>query len=234
VARDSSIQILDKYLATCASLTISEDEFHVKKAAVVSMLLGYKLQQTRYEEWEMLEELEALHRTLDLESFEIHLLEAINYDFDPTSAPALLIDKLLHSWCIAFPSQLRECIFQSATSLVGEFWELDDSRFFQPPIIAVTAVLITLSKFNIECPLPLEYCVYADEINDCVTSFGGLVKVPEDKMDCTLPATFDTITLNSKDAEDHEEIDIARSTSMSPTDVHSFHSALESQYIEYC
>ena len=145
-ARDSSIQIFDKFLSNSwvESDKVLFDTHFICFAACSSLLISAKL----HEGSQVLTMANfPLFPTADLIEFERRLLTEIGYSITALSTPSAFVRHLL-GLCPEYEDRHIELIDQ-ADIYIAEFSEQNDYVLFAPSTVAVSALLIAFSTLEI-------------------------------------------------------------------------------------
>jgi len=175
---------------------------------------------------------------MGLDSLEIHILKTIRYEFNPTQTPAAFIDSILSQIFMETHDKVR--ITDHANALVGEFWESEASRYFNPSTIAISALNRSFVKFGFNNfdwlqSLPTEYCVNTS-IDECIQSFKTLAdeepskKHKIDQIMRSSPHSNNSISAFSK--TNANTLASMTKKSLSPNDVSSIHKTLNWEKVD--
>ncbi len=188
-ARDSSIQIFDKFLSFSwvENENILLDINYICFAAVSSVLISSKLHEGSHL---LTMGNFPLFPTADLVEFERMLLGKIGYAITPLSTPSSFVRHLL-GLCPEYEAKHVELIAQ-VDVYISEFSENLEYILFAPSTVAISALLIAFSAMKMECGLfirripavmlPSTKNVQAGdllEIDKCLSSFQRTSSVSE-------------------------------------------------------
>ena len=156
--RDNSIQILDRFIAQLDASVLDDplkdnSAFFIGLAAAAAIILSSKIHEIRplcvsnfphFEKDQLLE-------------FERRLLLMIGFQITPQTTPSACTRLMLRLWpevphgCATPTRASNENILITTDLLIGQFWKDMESLHYAPSTIALSALLLTFSKYKMDC-----------------------------------------------------------------------------------
>lgn len=150
LTRDTSIIIFDRFLGLCFEAGESVNEKSIGLAAAAAILIASKIHESQPLS---IANFPYLNK-YDFISYERYILQKLNYNVLPCISPSVFIKYFLLIWNDISDHQT---ICDVANDLVTDFIEVPESIQFAPSTIALTALLISFSRLNIDCRPWLEH-----------------------------------------------------------------------------
>ena len=158
------MQILDRFIAQLDTSVFDDplrdnSAFFIGLAAAASIILASKIHEIR-----PLSVSNFPHFDRDqLLQFEARLLLMIGFQITPQTTPSACARHMLRLWPEVMVDGARSCstpyvgksledsILAHADMLIGQFWKDLDSLRYAPSTIALSALLLTFSKYKMDC-----------------------------------------------------------------------------------
>lgn len=146
-ARDTTIQILDKFIHVCL---VDKNPFvsnakYISLAAAASAIIATKVHESS-------RSLSAasfpFFKSIDLVSFERYLLDKIEYDIFPNHSPTIFMMNMMEAW--EEESHFHEALLREASALLSTFWLTIESIQYAPFTVATGALLLAFYKLQID------------------------------------------------------------------------------------
>ena len=158
------MQILDRFIAQLDTSVFDDplrdnSAFFIGLAAAAAIILSSKIHEIRPLS---VSNFPHFDRNQLLE-FEARLLLMIGFQITPQTTPSACARHMLRLWpevmadggrSCSTPSagkSLEDCILAHADLLIGQFWKDLDSLRYAPSTIALSALLLTFSKYKMDC-----------------------------------------------------------------------------------
>ncbi len=124
-------------------------------------------------------------------------MNKISFDINPICTPISFVRYFISLWP---NSEIHQSIIENANSLINQYWELIESTFYSPKTIAISAIIISFAKLQIDClnwfqQLPTELYLNPDHeniqmnkhcnIDDCIRSFRNFSFLNSNYLDTT-------------------------------------------------
>lgn len=148
-ARDTAVQVFNKYLILCyvENKSILKDTVFLSYAAAASLTIAVKLHTSN----KILNLCRGPSRfdASEVARFEREILNRISFQIYPTCTPSSFVESIVNMNQSSFTN--IDLLLSTCDTMIGEFCEEPDYLLFAPSAIAISALLISFSVLHMPC-----------------------------------------------------------------------------------